>query len=154
MDHGREKMTEHVRGALDVHVDDGIKFMHGDVPERRVARNNRRVVDQQIGRAEVREDIAGPDTDRLVVGDIHSGEMVERSVFGQEFVDNLLRTRTTGHPMASRKVVFGEGAAATARDAGDDDVAATFFHDSEGGSRRPGAMFDLENRDGTEAKRR
>ena len=121
-------MTEHVRGALDVDVDDGIKFMHRDVPERGVARNDRRVVDQQIGRAEVREDIAGPEADGLVVGHIHSGEMVERSVFAEEFVDDLLRTRTTGHPMALRKVVFGEGAAATARDAGDDDIAAAFFH--------------------------
>ena len=88
--------------------------MHRDVPERGAAGNDRRVVDQQIGRPEVREDIAGPDADRLVVGDIHSGEMVERSVFGQELVDDLLRTRAAGHPMALRKVVFGERAAAAA----------------------------------------
>ena len=51
-------------------------------------------------------------------------------------------------------IVFGRGSAATARDAGDDDVAAACFHASEGGSDRPGMRFDLENRDGTEAKRR
>ena len=141
-------------GAFDIYVDDGIKLVDRDVPEWGVARNDRRIIDQQVGSTEVCEDIASPEADRLVVGNIHGSEMVERSVFGEELVDDLLRTRTTGHAVPEGKVVFGQGAAATARDAGDDDVAAACLHGSEGGSDRPGMRFDLENRDGTEAKRR
>jgi hypothetical protein len=44
--------------------------------------------------------------------------------------------------------MLGERAPTSARDSGDGDVAAVVFHDLRGGSRRPGAIFEMKNRDG------
>lgn len=80
VDHGGQEMAEDMGGAFDVHIDDGIEFLHGDVPERGVVSDDSGIVDDQVGWSETGEEVAGPDTDGGVVGDIDDIETVEGAV--------------------------------------------------------------------------
>jgi hypothetical protein len=93
------------------------------------------------------EHIAGPNAHGIVVGYIDRRKLVERSVFGAQLFDDVLRSRAAGHAVPASQIVFSQRASTAAGDACDDDVASVVFHCSESGSRRPGAMFGIENRD-------
>ena len=75
-------MSQHVSRSFDIDVDHVIKLLRGYFPERGISRNGRRIVDQQIGRAEMGEHIAGPNAHGIVVGYIDRRKLVERSVLG------------------------------------------------------------------------
>ena len=72
------------------------------------------------------ERIAGPDPHCFVVGHVDCGKVMERSVLGAQLLDNCLCTRTPSDTMPLSQIILGERAPTSARDAGDDDVAA--FH--------------------------
>jgi hypothetical protein len=76
----------------------------------------------------VRKHVARPDADGIVISHVDGGEMMERSVLGAEFVDDVLRSRATGYAMTSSEVEFSQCPSAAPGDSGDDDVAAVFFH--------------------------
>jgi hypothetical protein len=147
MNHGRQQMSQHVSRSFDIDVDHVIKFLRGYFPERSISRNGRRIVDQQIGRAEMGEHIAGPNAHGIVVGYIDRRELVERSVFGAQLFDDFLRSCATGHAVPASQIVFSQRASTAAGDARNDNVASVVLHCSESGSLHSGAMFGMKNRD-------
>ena len=75
-DHRRDDVAEDVGDPLDVHVDETVELLGGDLPGRRVAVDQGCVVDQQVGRAGCGEEPPGPGFHSVLAHDVHGFEVM------------------------------------------------------------------------------
>ncbi len=115
-------MADDIGHPLDVDVDHRIEFPRRHLPQRRIAIDRRRIVDQQIGRAVGLQHRAGPGEHPSVVGDIHHIETVRRGQAGRQFGNGPGVASAADDDMAEARKLLGHRPPEPARRTGDEDA--------------------------------
>ena len=106
--------------ALDVDVDHRVELRRRHIDEVGGAVDDRRVVDEQGGRAVLGERAPGPVGDGAVVGDVHRREVVRLAKSGLQLGDLVGGAAAADDLVAQPDKLPGQAAADAAGHAGDD----------------------------------
>jgi hypothetical protein len=129
--HRRNKMADDVRHALDVDINDARKFFGRNKPERRVAVDERGVVEQQIRRGLGLQNALRPRGDLSVGGNVHGGEVVRCGKLFLQLCDFFFRTSAADDDVAEPDEFLCQRTPQSARCAGDENG----FHNLAGMQR-------------------
>lgn len=119
-DHRRHKMADDVRHAFEIHVHHGGEFLGGNFPERRVAIDERGVVEQQIRRSVHWQNAFCPRRHLVIGRNIHDGKIVWRRKLSLQRGNFPGRTAAAEDGVAEPDEFHRHRAAKSARDAGDE----------------------------------
>lgn len=126
LDHAGDKVPQDIGRAFDVHINHAVKLLNRHHPNGRMVVNNRRIVDENIGRAEGCQCRIGPCLHGLIVGHIDRMKCVVRAKLQLQLGNLSSVASAADHLMASFTKAVGQGPAQSARYPGQDNPFHSF----------------------------